>query len=63
MFEPMRWSRDVRRDAVRMLRALDAADTLAAAEALGDVTMPVLIAGLPTIGSSRPSTRRAWRRR
>jgi pimeloyl-ACP methyl ester carboxylesterase len=44
MFEPMRRSRDVRRDAVRMFRALDAADTLAAAEALGDVTMPVLIA-------------------
>jgi pimeloyl-ACP methyl ester carboxylesterase len=43
MFEPMRRSRGVRRDAVRMLRALDAADTLAAAEALGDVTMPVLV--------------------
>jgi pimeloyl-ACP methyl ester carboxylesterase len=44
MFEPLRRSRGVRRDAVRMFRSLDAADTLAAAASLGDVTMPVLIA-------------------
>jgi pimeloyl-ACP methyl ester carboxylesterase len=44
MFGPLRRSRGVRRDAVRMFRSLDAADTQAAAAALGDVTMPVLIA-------------------
>jgi pimeloyl-ACP methyl ester carboxylesterase len=44
MFEPLRRSRGVRRDLVRMLRSLDAADTQAAAAALGDVTIPVLIA-------------------
>jgi len=44
MFEPARRSRAVRRDLGRLLRSIDAADTLAAAEALGDVTIPVLIA-------------------
>jgi pimeloyl-ACP methyl ester carboxylesterase len=44
MFEPLRRSRGVRRDLVRMLRSLDASDTQAAAAALGDVTIPVLIA-------------------
>jgi pimeloyl-ACP methyl ester carboxylesterase len=44
MFEPLRRSRGVRRDAARMFRSLDAADTQAAAAALGDVTIPVLIA-------------------
>ncbi|MGH9227389.1 MAG: alpha/beta fold hydrolase [Acidimicrobiales bacterium] len=44
MFGPLRRSRGVRRDLVRMLRSLDAADTQAAAAALGGVTMPVLIA-------------------
>jgi pimeloyl-ACP methyl ester carboxylesterase len=44
MFEPLRASAGVRRDAVRMFRSLDAADTQAAAAALGDVTIPVLIA-------------------
>jgi pimeloyl-ACP methyl ester carboxylesterase len=44
MFEPTRRSRGVRRDLVRLLRSIDAADTLAAAEALGAVTIPVLIA-------------------
>jgi pimeloyl-ACP methyl ester carboxylesterase len=43
MFEPLRRSRGVRRDAARMFRSLDAADTQAAAAALGDVTIPVLI--------------------
>ncbi|HEY6414641.1 MAG TPA: alpha/beta hydrolase, partial [Acidimicrobiales bacterium] len=44
MFEPLRRSAGVRRDAVRMFRSLDAADTQAAAAALGTVTIPVLIA-------------------
>jgi pimeloyl-ACP methyl ester carboxylesterase len=44
MFEPLRASAGVRRDAVRMFRSLDAADTQATAAALGDVTIPVLIA-------------------
>jgi pimeloyl-ACP methyl ester carboxylesterase len=44
MFEPTRRSRGVRRNLVRLLRSIDAADTLAAAEALGAVTIPVLIA-------------------
>jgi pimeloyl-ACP methyl ester carboxylesterase len=44
MFEPPRRSREVRRDAVRLLRSMNAADTQAAAAALGDVTIPVLIA-------------------
>jgi pimeloyl-ACP methyl ester carboxylesterase len=44
MFEQPRRSRDVRRDVVRLLRSMDAADTQAAAAALGDVTIPVLIA-------------------
>lgn len=44
MFEPLRRSRGVRRDLVRLLRSIDAADTRAAAARLGDVTIPVLIA-------------------
>jgi pimeloyl-ACP methyl ester carboxylesterase len=44
MFEPLRRSAGVRRDAVRMFRSLDAADTQAAAAELGNVTIPVLIA-------------------
>jgi pimeloyl-ACP methyl ester carboxylesterase len=44
MFEPLRRSAGVRRDAVRMFRSLDAADTQAAAAALGNVTIPALIA-------------------
>lgn len=44
MFEPLRRSRGVRRDLVRLLRSIDAGDTQAAAGALGGVTMPVLIA-------------------
>jgi pimeloyl-ACP methyl ester carboxylesterase len=44
MFAPLRRSRGVRRDLVRLLRSLDATDTLAAARALPDVTIPVLIA-------------------
>jgi pimeloyl-ACP methyl ester carboxylesterase len=44
MFELLRGSAGVRRDAVRMFRSLDAADTQAAAAALGNVTIPVLIA-------------------
>ena len=44
MFEPLRRLRGVRRDLVRLLRSLDAADTQAAAQALPDVTIPVLIA-------------------
>ena len=42
-FEPLRRSRGVRRDLVRLLRSIDAADTQAAATALVDVTIPVLI--------------------
>jgi pimeloyl-ACP methyl ester carboxylesterase len=44
MFEPLRRSAGVRRDAVRMLRSLDATDTQAAADDLGGVTIPVLLA-------------------
>ncbi|HEY3014049.1 MAG TPA: alpha/beta hydrolase [Nocardioides sp.] len=44
MFAPVRRSRGVRRDQVRLLRSIDAADTQAAAAALGGVTIPVLIA-------------------
>jgi pimeloyl-ACP methyl ester carboxylesterase len=44
MFEPLRRSAGVRRDAVRMFRSLDAADTQAAAAALGNVAIPALIA-------------------
>ena len=44
MFEPLRRSRGVCRDVVRLLRSMDAADTRAAAAALGDVTIPVLVA-------------------
>jgi pimeloyl-ACP methyl ester carboxylesterase len=44
MFESLRRSRGVRRDLVRILRSLDAADTQAAAQAMARVTIPVLIA-------------------
>jgi pimeloyl-ACP methyl ester carboxylesterase len=44
LFAPLRRSRGVRRDLVRLLRSLDRADTLAAAEALPTVALPVLIA-------------------
>jgi pimeloyl-ACP methyl ester carboxylesterase len=44
MFDPLRRSRGVRRDVVRLLRSMDAAGTRAAAAALGDVSIPVLVA-------------------
>ncbi len=44
LFTPLRRSAGVRRDAVRLLRSLDAADTQAAARDLPAMTMPVLLA-------------------
>jgi pimeloyl-ACP methyl ester carboxylesterase len=44
LFAPLRSSAGVRRDAVRLLRSLDAADTQAAARDLPGVTIPVLLA-------------------
>jgi pimeloyl-ACP methyl ester carboxylesterase len=44
LFAPLRRSAGVRRDATRLLRSLDAADTRAAADALPGVTIPVLVA-------------------
>jgi pimeloyl-ACP methyl ester carboxylesterase len=43
-FVPLRRSAGTRRDLVRLLRSIDAADTEAAAAALPEVTIPVLIA-------------------
>ena len=44
LFAPLRRPPGVRRDAVRLLRSLDAADTQAAARDLPGVTIPVLLA-------------------
>jgi pimeloyl-ACP methyl ester carboxylesterase len=44
LFAPLRRSAGVRRDAARLLKSIDAADTRAAAGDLGGVTIPVLLA-------------------